>query len=105
MRMWTTRLTQAASPRGGHNVILSRGGLTFVISLDEWWIMSATEHLANKALKEAGLNFKISELYSSGRIENPLWTTDLVPTGETYDVRLLREGIAIAVFSLDEFAA
>jgi hypothetical protein len=103
--MWTTRLTQAATPPGAHDVILSRDDLTFVISLDEWWIMSASQHLANEALKEADLNFKINELYGPPRIENPQWTTDLVPNGETYEVTLLRDGMVIATFSLDEFAA
>ena len=101
--MWTTRLTQVAASEA-HNVILSRDDLTFVISLDDWWIMSATQHLANKALNEADLNFKISELYGRPRIKNPLWTTELVPTGERYDVHLLRSGTVVAVFSLDEFA-
>ena len=101
--MWTTRSIHVAGSRE-HNVILSRDDLTFVISLDEWWIMSATQHLADKALKEADLNFKISELYGRSRIKNPLWTTDLVPIGEGYDVHLLRSGTVVAVLSLDEFA-
>ena len=88
--MWSTRLSQAASPPGAHNVILSRDDLTFVISLDEWWIMSATQYLADKALKENDLNFKMSEIYGPNRIERPFWTTELVPAGDGHEVHLLR---------------
>ena len=89
---------------GASSVILSRDDLVFVISLDEWWIMSATQYLADKALKENDLDFKISELYGPPRSKQPLWTTDMVATGDIHDVRLLRDGAAVAVFRLDEFA-
>jgi hypothetical protein len=103
--MWTTRLTQAAtSTKGAHNVILSRDDLTFVISLDDWWIMSATQHLADKALRENGLDFRISELYGAPFSKHPSWTTELIVRGHSGDVCLLRDGAVVAVFGLDEFA-
>jgi hypothetical protein len=101
--MWTTRLTQATAGKA-YNVILARDDLTFLIGLDDWWTMSATEYLANKALEENNLNFKISELYGAPRSRQPIWTTDLVANGDSYDVHLLGNGAPVAVFTLDEFA-
>lgn len=101
--MWTTRLADAG--RDGHNVILSRDDETFaIIPLDEWWIMSATQFLADKALEDNGLDFKASEIYGPRRVEAPIWTTDLVPAGDAHSVHLLRDGATVAVFSLDEFS-
>lgn len=103
--MWTTRLTQAApSTPGARNVVLSRDDLTFVISLDDWWLMSAIQHLADKALKENDLNFKMRELYGPPRTEHPLWTTEMVQTSDGHDVHLLHSGSTVATFSLAEFA-
>jgi hypothetical protein len=103
--MWTTRLTQAAtSTSGAHNVVLSRDDLTFVVSLDDWWIMSATQYLADKALKENDLNFKAIDLYGPPPTRRPIWTTDLVATDEGHKVHLLRKGATVATFSLSEFA-
>jgi hypothetical protein len=78
--------------------------VTFLISLNDWWIMSATQYLADKALKENDLDFKMSELYGAPPSRQPAWTTDLVTNGVSYDVHLLGNGTRVAVFSLDEFA-
>src|SRR5204863_4263311 len=102
--MWKTLLTQQTTPPRGHDVILSRDHVTFVISLDDWWIMSATQHLADKALKKNNLDFKMSELYGPPHSKPPVWTTDLVATGDGHDVNLLRDGAIVVVFSLQEFA-
>jgi len=104
--MWTTRLTNAAtSTSGAHNVVLSRDDLTFVVSLDDWWIMSASQYLADKALKENNLNFKSIDLYGPRAPRRPTWTTDLIETDKGHKVHLLRDGATVATFSLDEFAA
>lgn len=102
--MWETRLTQMTDPPGGHDVILSKDDLTYVISLDDWWRMSATQHLADKALKDNDLDFRMSEIYGPPGTDQPLWTTELVPTDNGYDVRLIRGGEAVAHMSLDEWA-
>jgi hypothetical protein len=101
--MWTTRLTQADAGKA-YNVVLAREDVTFLISLNDWWIMSATEYLADKALKENDLDFRMRELYGASRTQQPQWTTDLVPNGVSYDVHLLGNGNRVAVLSLDEFA-
>ncbi len=104
--MWTTRLTRAATATpGARNVVLSRDDLTFVISLGDWWLMSAAQRLANQALRENDLDFKVSELYGPRSDRRPTWTTDLIATNDGHDVRLLRHGIAVATFNLHEFAA
>jgi hypothetical protein len=101
--MWTTRLADAG--RDGHNVILSRDDETFaVIPLGEWWLMSATQFLADKALEDDGLDFKASEIYSPNPVVVPVWTTNLVPAEDAHNVHLLRDGATVAVFSLDEFS-
>ena len=101
--MWTTRLADAG--RDGHNVILSRDNETFaIIPLDEWWIFSATQFLADKALKDCGLDFKANEIYGPSRVEAPVWTTSLVLAGDAHNVQLLRDGATVAVFGLDEFS-
>jgi hypothetical protein len=101
--MWTTRLKYSKST-GGDDVILSGGDQTFVVPLDDWWSMSATQHLANKALKDNDLDFRIGELYGPPRTDCPLWTTELVSVGDSHDVRLFRSGEAVVVMSLEEWA-
>ena len=102
--MWKTRLVQQTTPPRGNDVHLSRDEVTFVINLDDWWVMSATRHLADKALKENNLDFRMSELYGPPKRTPPVWTTDLVATVDGYDVNLLRDGAIVVVFSLQEFA-
>jgi hypothetical protein len=101
--MWTARLTQASAGKT-LNVVLAHDDVTYFISLDDWWVMSATQYLADKALKESNLDFKMSELYGPPRSRQPVWTTDLVSNGDSYDVHLIGNGSRVAVFSLDEFA-
>jgi hypothetical protein len=104
--MWTTRLDQAATPPGALDVILSRDGSTFaVISLDEWWIMSASQFLANRALEANDLNFKADEVRGPSRIQHPVWTTELIQSGHEPQVHLLRDGAVVASMRLDEWAA
>ena len=67
--------------------------------------MSANQYLADEALKENDLNFKASEVYGPSRIENPLWTTELVSAGDSYGVRLLRGGDAVVAMGLTEWAS
>ena len=62
--MWTARLTQASAGKT-LNVVLAHDDVTYFISLDDWWVMSATQYLADKALKESNLDFKMSELWPS----------------------------------------
>lgn len=107
--MWKTRFVQ---DKGQHDVILSRDDLTFLIGVSDWWILSATRHLADKALKEKNLDFKASELdfqmrtfYGPPGRKPPAWTTNLVASADSYDVHLLRDGAPVAVLSLEEFAA
>lgn len=81
----------------GSDVILSRDDETFaVISVDDWWVMSATRYLADEALREEGLNFKASEIYGPERTDVPTWTTNMVANGDTHDVHLLRDGVAVS---------
>ena len=101
--MWTTKLEQR--PGGGHNVRLSRDGvLIATISLNEWWVMSATDFLANAALQNEGLNFRARDTTANGPIGPLSWTTSLVPLGDACDVHLLRDGKLVAVFGLQEWA-
>jgi hypothetical protein len=110
--MWKTRLTQGKETGYVLSVILSRDDTTFVISVSDWWTLSATRHLADKALEEIKLDFKASELdlrmrgyYGPPSRTPPVWTTDLVTRGDGHDVHLQRDGAAVAVFSLEEFAS
>jgi hypothetical protein len=104
--MWATKISVYPSASGARDVILIRsdGPVFAVISLDDWWVMSATRYLANEALRDAGLNFKANELYAPERTDTPFWTTNLVPSGDSYEVHLLRAGVATEVLSLNEWA-
>ena len=89
----------------GSDVILRRDDETFaLISVDDWWVMSATRYLADEALREEGLDFKLSEIYGPETTDVPVWTTNMVANGDTHDVHLLRHGVTLAVMSLDEYA-
>jgi hypothetical protein len=106
--MWKTHFVQ---DKGEHDVVLCRDDKTFVIGVIDWWSLSATRYLADKALKENDLDFKASELhfvmrtlYGPPRRKPPVWTTNLVANGDSHDVHLLRDGAAVAIFSLEEFA-
>ena len=105
--MWQTKIAVAPSASGSFDVVLIRqdGAIPAVISLDDWWAMSATRHLVDQALREDGFNFKVSELYGRERTDTPLWTTNLVPAGDSYEVHLLRAGHDYDyVISLSEWA-
>lgn len=102
--MWTTETTIQPEPARGWDVHLLRNGEPFaVISLDDWWDMSATTCLVDEALRQEELDFKMSELYGPKRTDVPMWTTNLVGAGESCDVHLLRDGRAVATMSLEEW--
>lgn len=100
--MWTTRWADGTAP---YTVTLFRNGVVFAaIPLDEWWVMSATRYLADSALRENHLDFKASDIYGPDRNDVPIWTTNLVPTGDGYEVHLMRDGVAVTVISLEDWA-
>lgn len=101
--MWTTELEQR--PEGGFNVRLYRDGASFAtISADEWWMMSANVLLADMALRDEGLNFRAADVYDNSSTSTPTWTTDLVPSGDTFDVQLLCNDERVAVINLKDWA-
>jgi hypothetical protein len=101
--MWTTKVEQRKS--GGYDIPLYRDDVLFaVIPLDEWWVMSATDFVADRALKAEGLNFKAADVKGERPKIKAMWTTALIPAGDSYDVHLLCKGEPAAVFSLNEWA-
>jgi hypothetical protein len=101
--VWTTKVEHAE--RGGFNIPLYRDDVLFaVIPFDEWWVMSATELIANRALQAEGLNFKAHEVKGELPEIDATWTTALVPADGSYAVHLLRSGEVAAVISLEEWA-
>jgi hypothetical protein len=101
--MWTTKVEMREG--GGTNIPLYRDDELFaVIPLDEWWVMSATDLIADRAIQAEGLNFKAADVKGERPEIDVEWTTSLVPAGDSYDVHLLRKGQPAAVMSLEEWA-
>jgi hypothetical protein len=105
--VWKTMLKQSNRPDGRSDVILSSGdgSIAAVISLDEWWIMSANQDLANQALQAADLNFKAHEVRPLSRVQNPAWTTGIVQEADKEHVNLFRDGSIIASMPLNDWAS
>ena len=101
--MWST--TRKWNDTDSEEVTLLRDDLVVaVVSMEDWWIMSATRHLADKALEENDLDFRASEVFGPESPRVPEWTADLTPSGNSHDVHLLHNGAVIAVLGLDEWA-
>jgi hypothetical protein len=101
--MWATD-TVAPEPSRWQVRLLRDANLVAVVSLDDWWVSSATRHIIDEAFQLEGIDFKANEIYGPDETTARLWTTNLVPTSEGFDVHLLRDGATAAIISLGDWA-